>query len=110
LFSWKNCSLGYHFCGLGGLRRKHQINFIVSLHINSAKMEFTSFISDFENLPKHIQRQLIAYAEFLKSKYAASKRNSGPDNSFSFSWENGLKDLKKEYSSVELQHKINDLR
>jgi len=73
-------------------------------------MEFTSFISDFENLPKHIQRQLIAYAEFLKSKYAASKKVPGEDDTFSFSWESGLKALKKEYSSVELQHKINDLR
>ena len=73
-------------------------------------MEFTSFISDFENLPKHIQRQLIAYAEYLKSKYDASKKISGPEKNFSFSWENGLKNMKKEYSSVELQHKINDLR
>ena len=37
--------------------------------LKQTQMEFTSFISDFENLPKHIQRQLIEYAEFLKSKY-----------------------------------------
>ena len=73
-------------------------------------MEFTSFISDFENLPKHIQQQLIEYAEFLKSKYMADKRARGKKEKFSFSWENGLKNLKKDYTSVELQHKINDLR
>ena len=73
-------------------------------------MEFTSFISDFENLPKHIQRQLIEYAEFLKSKYLTDKKSPDKKEKFSFSWENGLKNLKKEYSSVALQHKINDLR
>jgi len=73
-------------------------------------MEFTSFISDFENLPKHIQRQLIEYAELLKSKYMTDKNPKNNQGKFSFSWENGLKNLKKEYSSVELQHKINDLR
>ena len=73
-------------------------------------MEFTSFISDFENLPKHIQRQLIEYAEFLKSKYMTDKNSPDKKENFSFSWENGLKNMKKEYSSVDLQHKINDLR
>ena len=73
-------------------------------------MDFTSFISDFENLPKHIQRQLIEYAEFLKSKYLTEKNAPDSKEKLTFSWENGLKNLKKEYSSVELQHKINDLR
>ena len=73
-------------------------------------MEFTSFISDFENLPNHIQRQLIEYAEFLKSKYLTEKNAQDSKEKLSFSWENGLKNLKKEYSSVDLQHKINDLR
>lgn len=73
-------------------------------------MEFTGFIEDFENLPKHIQKQLLEYAEFLVSKYRNDKRKNKKSSSLSFSWENGLSDLKNEYSSVELQHKINDLR
>ena len=73
-------------------------------------MEFTSFISDFENLPKDIQKQLIEYADFLKSKYMTGKKVPASKGTLSFNWENGLKNLKKEYSSVELQHKINDLR
>ncbi len=73
-------------------------------------MEFASFISDFENLPEHIQRQLIEYAEFLKSKYLIDKKSADLKSKFSFSWENGLKNLKNDYSSVELQHQINDLR
>ena len=35
-------------------------------------MELSSFIEDFESLPKSIQHQLIEYAEFLIAK---SKRN-----------------------------------
>ena len=73
-------------------------------------MEFTGFISDFENLPKHIQKQLIEYAEFLKSKYVKDVPKSRKGEKFSFSWENGLKSLKSEYSSVALQHQINNLR
>ncbi len=73
-------------------------------------MELSTFIEDFENLPKSIQRQLIEYAEFLKAK---SKRKRKPKNirhDFTFSWENGLSELKDQYTSVELQHKINELR
>jgi len=73
-------------------------------------MELTGFIEDFENLPKHIQKQLIEYAEFLISKYKKDKKRSGKPAHLSFNWENGLSEMKTDYSSVELQHKINDLR
>jgi hypothetical protein len=32
-------------------------------------MEIANFISDFENLPKQIQEQVLDYIEFLMSKY-----------------------------------------
>lgn len=73
-------------------------------------MELSSFISGFENFPKHIQRQLVEYAEFLMAKYQSEKKTKQNGKKFSFSWENGLKDIKKDYTSVDLQHKINDLR
>ncbi len=73
-------------------------------------MELSSFISGFENLPKDIQRQLVEYAEFLLAKYQTDKKTKKKGKKFSFSWENGLKEMKKDYSSVELQHRINDLR
>lgn len=73
-------------------------------------MELSGFIEDFENLPKHIQKQLIEYAEFLISKYKNDKTKHKQPSHLSFSWENGLSELKTKYSSVELQHKINDLR
>ena len=73
-------------------------------------MELSSFIEDFENLPKSIQRQLIEYAEFLIAKSNRSRKSKNTRHNFTFSWENGLSELKDQYTSVELQHKINDLR
>ena len=73
-------------------------------------MELSSFIEDFENLPKSIQRQLIEYAEFLLSKSTAKGKSKKVRHNFTFSWENGLSELKDQYTSVELQHKINELR
>jgi len=73
-------------------------------------MEVSGFIQDFENLPKHIQRQLIEYAEFLISKYKQGKKRNKDASTLTFIWENGLDELKSVYSSVELQHIINDQR
>ena len=73
-------------------------------------MELSGFVEDFENLPKHIQRQLIEYAEFLISKYKKGKKKNKNTSSLTFNWENGLEELKGTFSSVELQHKINELR
>lgn len=73
-------------------------------------MELYGFIENFENLPKHLQKQLIEYAEFLISKYKKGKKKKKNSSSLTFSWENGLNELKSIYSSVELQYKINELR
>ncbi|MFC2101245.1 DUF2281 domain-containing protein [Bacteroidota bacterium] len=73
-------------------------------------MELSAFIKDFEKLPKHIQRQLIEYAEYLLSKYQKNKKRDKENMALSFSWENGLGDMKGEYTSVDIQHKINELR
>jgi hypothetical protein len=73
-------------------------------------MELSSFVEDFENLPKSIQRQLIEYADFLVAKSKRNRKSKKAGHNFTFSWENGLSDLKDQYTSVELQHKINELR
>jgi len=71
-------------------------------------MEITSFISDFEQLPIEIQKQLMDYLEFLMKKH--SNKSKKQKKTLKFDWEDGLKDLKKKYSSVELQHLTNNLR
>jgi hypothetical protein len=73
-------------------------------------MELSSFIEDFENLPKSIQRQLIEYAEFLMAKSKRNRKTKKVSHDFTFSWENGLSELKDQFNAVELQHKINELR
>jgi len=73
-------------------------------------MELSGFIEDFEKLPKHIQRQLIEYAELLLLKYKKGYKNNKKNKELTFQWENGLEDLKHLYSSVDLQHKINEHR
>ena len=70
-------------------------------------MEIVNFLSDFENLPKIIQRQVLDNIEFLASKY---KKKEEGKKSFKFDWEGGLSEIKKDYTSVELQHQANDLR
>jgi hypothetical protein len=70
-------------------------------------MEITSFISDFENLPKQIQKQISDYIEFLLSKYP---KKDDKNKKFNFDWEDGLSELKNDYTSVELQHHANYLR
>ena len=37
-------------------------------------MKVSSFISDFEDLPEQIQKQILDYIEFLKEKYATMER------------------------------------
>jgi len=61
--------------------------------------EISGFIEDFENLPKHIQKQLIKYAELLISKYQKGKKKNKNESSLTFNWENGLDELKSTYSS-----------
>lgn len=71
-------------------------------------MEISGFISDFENLPKKAQAQVLEYIRFLMNKYPGKNRKNA--KSFKFNWEGGLKELKNNYTSVELQHRINELR
>ncbi|MCD4772795.1 MAG: DUF2281 domain-containing protein [Bacteroidales bacterium] len=70
-------------------------------------MEIINYISDFENLPKQIQQQVLDYIEFLLDKY---QKKDNKNTRFSFDWEDGLSELKNDYTSVKLQHQANFLR
>lgn len=71
-------------------------------------MELTNFISDFENLPKQVQKNVLDYIEFLMTKYKNKRKKEKVE--FKFDWENGLNELKNKFSSVDLQHRANELR
>jgi hypothetical protein len=73
-------------------------------------MDFTSFIAEFENLPKQMQQQVLDYIRFLSDKSGKKNKSSQKNVKFTFDWENGLEELKNKYTSVDLQHQANRLR
>lgn len=67
-------------------------------------MDVTTFLNQFESLPKKIQRQIIDLAENLIRQ---SSRKQLKKRTFSFDWENTLD---KDRSAVDLQHEANTRR
>lgn len=58
-----------------------------------------------EELPPNLQQEVLDFAEFLLEK---SKKR--PEEAPRFQWAGALKDLRNQYTSVELQHKASDWR
>lgn len=59
-----------------------------------------------EKLPADLKKEVLDYIEFLLQKYNTNLK----DEKFRFDWEGGLSDLNSEYTSVEIQHKILEMR
>lgn len=59
------------------------------------------------NLSPNEQKEVVDFIEFLEQKQKERKKKK---TDMTFEWEGGLKDLKEKYTSVELQHKINEWR
>lgn len=53
-----------------------------------------------ERLPLELQREVRDFVEFLMTR-----RRSHPQRDLSFRWRGALRDLRDQYSSVELEHK-----
>lgn len=68
------------------------------------------FAYKFNKLPHSIQEEVLNYIEQLFTKYKKSISTKKKKSAFGFGWENGLSDLKDQFTSVELQHKINEWR
>ena len=56
-------------------------------------------------LPPDLQKEVEDFVQFLKAKRLKHHRGKP-----SFSWAGALKDLRNQYTSVELQHKISEWR
>ncbi len=70
-------------------------------------MEAQTIKSKLEELPEDLKREVYDFVEFLLQKHGGSRAKKGK---FKFDWEGGLSDLKKKYTSVELQHKALEWR
>ena len=59
-------------------------------------------------LPEEAQDEVVDFVEFLQAKQMKKRASEEKQTLLTFSWEGALKDLKDEYTSVELQHKASD--
>jgi hypothetical protein len=69
-------------------------------------MNIQVIIEKIQRLPFSLQKEVLDYIDFLTNRYKIRNK----DKRFSFYWEGGLKELKNEFTSVELQHKVKDYR
>ncbi len=60
-----------------------------------------------QKLPDDLKKEILDYIEFLIKKYQGLPQSK---KKFSFSWENGLSELREKFTSVELQHKASEWR
>ena len=72
-------------------------------------MSKDTLIAKYEALPVAAQKQAASFIEFL-SRTAAAKPGRSAKRRFKFNWAGGLVDLKSQFTGVELQHHINELR
>jgi len=72
-------------------------------------MSKNALIAKYEALPFTAQKKVETFIELLSK--TTSAKSTHPDHPrFSFEWAGGLADLKDRFTSVELQHRLNELR
>jgi hypothetical protein len=72
-------------------------------------MSRDALIAKYETLPVAARKQVETFIEFL-SKTSTPKSARPAKRRFKFDWAGGLADLKKQFTAVELQHHLNELR
>lgn len=60
-----------------------------------------------KNLPENLKKDVMEYIDFLLKKYQNQEIKK---RKLKFEWEDGLSEINKEFSSVELQHKSLEFR
>lgn len=72
-------------------------------------MSKDTLIAKYETLPVTAQKQVETFIEFL-AQTTPPKSGRSARRRFKFDWAGGLADLKKQFTAVELQHHLNELR
>lgn len=71
-------------------------------------MKAENLVLKLQSLPLSVQKEVMNYLDFLLNKYSAEKTSKKKKSAkLKFDWEGGIAHLKKNYTSVELQHKAN---
>jgi hypothetical protein len=68
-------------------------------------MTETSLQDMIQALPPELQDEVRDFVEFLSERKAKKRKAK-----MRFAWQGALKDLRSQYTSVELQHRISDIR
>jgi hypothetical protein len=68
-------------------------------------MTETSLQDMIRALPPELQEEVRDFVKFLSAQQAKKRRVK-----MRFEWQGALKDLRSQYTSVELQHRISDMR
>ena len=76
--------------------------------VNNA-MSKSALIAKYEALPVAAQKQVETLIKVL-SKRPSAKSTHPAKHRFNFDWAGGLQDLKDQFTAVELQHRLNELR
>ena len=72
-------------------------------------MSKDALIAKYETLPATAQKQVETFIEFL-SQTSSPKPARSAKRRFKFGWGGGLEDLKSQFTAVELQHRLNEMR
>lgn len=70
---------------------------------NARTSEISEIQQLIEELPPDLQQEVKDFVEFLSEKHL--KR---PKNDLQLKWRGALRDMRAQYNSVELQHKISE--
>ena len=60
-----------------------------------------------EKMPPDLLSEVMDYIDYLMHKYSIVSKTK---TTFDFSWEGGLTEISKKYTSVDLQHKVSEWR
>ncbi|MFC2130353.1 DUF2281 domain-containing protein [Bacteroidota bacterium] len=67
----------------------------------------STIYSKINELPPSLKLEALKFIELLENK---RKKKIKSESEFSFNWEGALKEFKKTFTSVELQHQVSEWR
>jgi len=70
-------------------------------------MDIEQINKKIEKMPPDLLPEVMDYIDYLLHKYQVISKTN---NAFDFSWEGGLSEISKKYTSVDLQHKVSEWR